>query len=145
MNNTVKNGINEVRLGDRLKLLDYVWEARKTFSLSQRADRVLFNWVCKTILNQISFYLLSFWFWMAVWILALFWLLTSVNSQLRFVLKMVSVTKGAKFQIANQNHNDSNQNEIWFINLSQTTVNKTLEVISNEFSKIYLPFGNLSA
>ena len=70
--------------------------------------RVLFNWVCKTILNQILFYLLSFWFWMAVWILALFWLLTSVNSQLRFVLKMISVTKGAKFQIANQNHNDSN-------------------------------------
>ena len=31
MNNTVKNGINEVRLRDRLKLLDYVWEARKTF------------------------------------------------------------------------------------------------------------------
>ena len=85
--------------------LRYCFEIGNTVRIS---TRVLFNWVCKTILNQILFYLLSFWFWMAVWILALFWLLTSVNSQLRFVLKMISVTKGAKFQIANQNHNDSN-------------------------------------
>ena len=50
MNNTVKNGINEVRLGDRLKLLDYVWEARKTFSLSQRADRIKFS--CVSFLKE---------------------------------------------------------------------------------------------
>ena len=64
--------------------------------------------------------------WIVIWILALFTLLTSAQSQLRFVLKCISVTKSGKFQMTIHIDYDREENKIELILKSQDNVIRTL-------------------
>ena len=66
--------------------------------------------------------------WIVVWNLALFSLLTSANSQLRIVLKMLSATKSGKFQMTIHIDYDREENKIESILASQSNVIRTLEI-----------------
>ena len=67
--------------------------------------------------------------WIVIWILALFSLLTSAQSQLIFVLKCISVTKSGKFQMTIHIDYDREENNIELSLDSQCNVIRTLTLL----------------
>ena len=63
---------------------------------------------CKALENQISFWLLSWRFWVAVWNLAPFVALIIFKTKLSWEWAEVTYQKSGKIQTAIQNQNDSN-------------------------------------